>query len=52
VRLTRDVLPYKPTVMTVMLGMNDGGYIAFDEERFRRYTAGMEHILQVVKEAP
>ena len=50
-RLTRDVIPYKPTVMTVMLGMNDGGYIAFDEERFKRYTAGMEHILQVVKEA-
>jgi lysophospholipase L1-like esterase len=50
-RLTRDVLPYKPTVMTVMLGMNDGGYIAFDETRFNRYTAGMEHILQVVKEA-
>jgi lysophospholipase L1-like esterase len=50
-RLTRDVLPYKPTVMTVMLGMNDGGYIAFDEERFKRYTAGMEHILQVVKDA-
>jgi lysophospholipase L1-like esterase len=51
VRLTRDVIPYKPTVMTVMLGMNDGGYIAFDEERFKRYTAGMEHILQVVKDA-
>ena len=51
VRLTRDVLPYKPTVMTVMLGMNDGGYIAFNDERFKRYTAGMEHILQVVKEA-
>ena len=50
-RLTRDVLPYKPTVMTVMLGMNDGGYIAFDEARFKRYTAGMEHILQVVKSA-
>ena len=50
-RLTRDVLPYKPTVMTVMLGMNDGGYIAFDEARFNRYTAGMEHILQVVESA-
>jgi len=50
-RLTRDVLPYKPTVMTVMLGMNDGGYVAFNEERFNRYTAGMEHILQVVKDA-
>ena len=50
-RLTRDVLPYKPTVMTVMLGMNDGGYVAFNEERFNRYTAGMEHILHVVKDA-
>jgi lysophospholipase L1-like esterase len=50
-RLTRDVIPYKPTVMTVMLGMNDGGYVAFNEERFNRYTAGMEHILHVVKEA-
>jgi len=46
-RLRRDVIPFKPTVMTVMLGMNDGGYRAFDQERFDRYTAGMEHILQV-----
>jgi len=51
VRLTRDVIPYKPTVMTVMLGMNDGGYLAFDEERFNRYKAGMEHILEVTKKA-
>jgi len=51
VRLTRDVIPYKPTVMTVMLGMNDGGYVAFNEERFNRYTAGMEHILEVMKTA-
>jgi len=51
VRLNRDVIPYKPTVMTVMLGMNDGGYVAFNEERFNRYTAGMEHILEVMKAA-
>jgi lysophospholipase L1-like esterase len=51
VRLTRDVIPYKPTVMTVMLGMNDGGYIALDEARFNRYKAGMEHILEVTKAA-
>src|SRR5947209_19513343 len=24
VRLARDVFPYQPTVMTIMLGMNDG----------------------------
>jgi len=51
VRLTRDVIPYKPTVMTVMLGMNDGGYVALDEERFNRYKAGMEHILEAMKAA-
>ena len=51
VRLARDVIPYKPTVMTVMLGMNDGGYLAFDEERFNRYKAGMEHILETMKAA-
>ena len=50
-RLRRDVIPFKPTVMTVMLGMNDGGYRAFDQERFDRYTTGMEHILQVTKAA-
>ena len=26
VRLERDVIALKPTVVTVMLGMNDGGY--------------------------
>jgi lysophospholipase L1-like esterase len=51
VRLARDVIPFKPTVMTVMLGMNDGGYAAFDEERFNRYKEGMEHILEVMKTA-
>src|SRR5512146_2824116 len=30
VRLKRDVLAYQPTVMTIMLGMNDGRYRAFD----------------------
>src|SRR5919197_1098456 len=29
-RLERDVVAYKPTVMTVMLGMNDGSYRNFD----------------------
>src|SRR5882762_11998158 len=32
VRLQRDVYPYKPTVVTIMLGMNDGRYRAFDQE--------------------
>src|SRR5689334_21151373 len=34
VRLWRDVLPYNPTVVTIMLGMNDGRYRAFEQPVF------------------
>lgn len=50
-RVQRDVLAYRPTVMTVMLGMNDGGYRAFDQERYDMYTTGYKHILDSVKQA-
>ena len=49
VRLKRDVVAYKPTVMTVMLGMNDAGYRAFDEGLFKTYTDGLKHILDSVR---
>ena len=51
VRLERDVLAYKPTVVTVMLGMNDGGYRAFDQGIFDTYTQGYTHILDTVQTA-
>lgn len=51
VRLQRDVLAYKPTVMTIMLGMNDGGYHAFDQKTFDAYTQGYGHILDTVRGA-
>ncbi|MGO4881303.1 MAG: SGNH/GDSL hydrolase family protein [Bryobacteraceae bacterium] len=51
VRLPRDVVAYKPTVMTIMLGMNDGSYRAYDQSIFDVYTAGYKHIIQTVKEA-
>jgi lysophospholipase L1-like esterase len=50
-RLKRDVLPYKPTVMTVMLGMNDGRNRPFDEDLFRVFADGYEHILKMMKDA-
>ncbi len=50
-RLQRDVIAYKPTVMTIMLGMNDGRYRAFDEAIFKEYATGFEHILDVMKKA-
>jgi lysophospholipase L1-like esterase len=49
-RLSRDVYPYNPTVITIMLGMNDGGYRAFDDEFFSRFKTGYEHILDSIKE--
>jgi lysophospholipase L1-like esterase len=36
-RLTRDVFAYKPTVMTIMLGMNDGRVRPFDAQIFDMY---------------
>lgn len=48
-RLGRDVFPYKPTVMTIMLGMNDGSYRAFDAKIFETYSTGYRHILDSVK---
>jgi lysophospholipase L1-like esterase len=51
VRLERDVIPYQPTVMTIMLGMNDGGYRAFDEGIFAKYTQGYQHIVESVQKA-
>jgi lysophospholipase L1-like esterase len=51
VRLERDVIPYRPTVVTIMLGMNDGGYRAFDEANFAQYTQGYQHIVESVQKA-
>jgi lysophospholipase L1-like esterase len=49
-RLKRDVLSYKPTVMTIMLGMNDGNYKAFDEKTFKVFTDGYEHVIKAMKD--
>jgi lysophospholipase L1-like esterase len=49
VRLPRDVFAYKPTVMTIMLGMNDGSYRAFDPAIFKTYSTGYQHIVDSVK---
>jgi lysophospholipase L1-like esterase len=51
VRLPRDVVAYKPAVMTIMLGMNDASYRAFDQKIFDTYASGYRHIIQSVKEA-
>src|SRR6188508_2715443 len=48
-RLKRDVFAYKPTVMTIMLGMNDASYRAFDDKIFATYTNGYQHIIDSLK---
>src|SRR6202453_4294624 len=52
-RLHRDVFDHKPTVVTIMLGMNDGFYRAFDPDIFKSYTDGYRSIVEAVqKESP
>jgi len=43
------VLPYNPTVMTIMLGMNDGRYRAYDQAFFDEFATGFKHIVEVAK---
>ena len=50
-RLERDVFVYKPTVVTIMLGMNDASYRAFDEKIFTTYANGYRHIVDEIKAA-
>jgi lysophospholipase L1-like esterase len=51
VRLQRDVIAYKPTVMTIMLGMNDGLYRAESEETDKTFFDGYRHIVSSVQAA-
>ena len=48
-RLNRDVTAYKPSVVTVMLGMNDASYRAFDAGIFQTYADGYKHLVEKVK---
>ena len=49
-RLRRDVISHLPTVVTVMLGMNDGGWRAFDPKLFDNFSQGYTHITDVLQE--
>ena len=49
-RLFRDVIAYRPTVVTVMLGMNDASYRAFDDKIFETYSKGYRHLVGKLKE--
>ena len=51
VRLQRDVIAYQPTVVTIMLGMNDGHYRALDETTYGDFTTGYETLIKTLKTA-
>jgi lysophospholipase L1-like esterase len=48
-RLERDVIAYKPTVVTIMLGMNDASYRPFDQKIYDTYCKGYRHIVERLK---
>jgi lysophospholipase L1-like esterase len=50
-RLSRDVLAYNPTVMTIMLGMNDGRYQPATPENDKTFFTGYEYIVNTVRKA-
>ena len=49
-RLSRDVFAYQPTVVTIMLGMNDGYYRPYDDGIFRTYADGYRHIVDSIQQ--
>ena len=51
VRLERDVIAYRPTVMTVMLGMNDGQYRPETEDTDKVFFDGYKTIINTVRAA-
>lgn len=49
-RLSRDVFAYQPTVVTIMLGMNDGYYRPYDDGIFRTYADGYRHMVEAIQQ--
>jgi lysophospholipase L1-like esterase len=47
-RIDRDVLAYKPKYVTILLGMNDGRYVPFDQAIFDTYTKDMTEVVEKI----
>jgi lysophospholipase L1-like esterase len=48
-RIERDMIAYKPTVVTLLFGMNDGLYKDFDPDLLKTYTDGLSQIIAIIK---
>lgn len=50
-RVARDVKPWNPSVITVMLGMNDGDYVPPDPKILADYEQGYAKLLTMLRSA-
>jgi lysophospholipase L1-like esterase len=50
-RFGRDAAPVKPSLVFVNFGMNDGGYMAYDEPTFRIYMDAQHALADTIKSA-
>lgn len=50
-RLDKDVLDEQPKYVTILLGMNDGTYIPYDEETFQTYRRDMLRVVQRIHDS-
>lgn len=50
-RLDRDVIPLRPTVVTIMLGMNDGRYRPLDAATRQAFRTGYAAIIKRLRQA-
>jgi lysophospholipase L1-like esterase len=48
-RIKHDVLDYRPTVVTLLFGMNDGQYVDFDPAILKTYEDGLIAIIRELK---
>ncbi|HYS66157.1 MAG TPA: SGNH/GDSL hydrolase family protein [Paraburkholderia sp.] len=48
-RLRRDVAAFKPTVVTMMFGMNDGAFRPFDQNAYDAFASGYESALSTLR---
>lgn len=48
-RVKRDVLPLHPSVVTIMLGMNDGRYTTEFDNNFEAYQSGYRKLVETLR---
>lgn len=48
-RLQRDVVAHRPTVVTIMLGMNDGRYRPFEQPIYDTFVEGYERLIRAMQ---